>query len=164
MPQVNPIPEGYRTLTPSLRIRGAARAMEFYKQAFGAEEVCRMAGPDGQSIMHAELKIGDSMVMLCDEMPQWGALGPASLNGTSVGIHVYTPDVDAAVRRAEAAGATVIMPPADMFWGDRFAKLKDPFGHEWSIATHKEDLTPEQMAPRMEAAMKEMCGSASKAP
>jgi uncharacterized glyoxalase superfamily protein PhnB len=145
---VNPVPENFRAVTPYLRVRGAADAIEFYKRAFGAEEVVRMTGPDGRAVMHAEIRIGDSMVMVGDEYPQMKVVGPQTLGGTSVGIHLYVTDCDAAYARAVAAGATGMMPPADMFWGDRFAKLKDPFGHEWSVATHVEDVTPEECARR----------------
>jgi PhnB protein len=145
---VNPIPDNARTVTPSLRVRGGPEAIEFYKKAFGAEEVMRMASPDGKAIMHAELRIGDSNVMLSDEYPQMGCVGPKTLGGTAVCIHLYVTDTDALYARAVAAGATGMMPPADMFWGDRFAKVTDPFGHEWSIATHVEDVTPEECARR----------------
>jgi uncharacterized glyoxalase superfamily protein PhnB len=153
---VNPIPENAHTITPYLRVRGAAAAIEFYKKAFGAEEFFRMPGPaGGNTIMHAELRIGDSNLMLSDESEQWNVLGPQSRGGTTVGIHLYVTDCDAAYARAVAAGATGNMPPADMFWGDRFAKVTDPFGHEWSIATHVEDVTPEECARR---AAKAFCG------
>jgi uncharacterized glyoxalase superfamily protein PhnB len=145
---VNPVPENFRAVTPYLRVRGAAEAIEFYKRAFGAEEVVRMTGPDGRAVMHGEIRIEDSMIMLGDEYPQMKVVGPQTLGGTSVGIHLYVTDCDAAYARAVAAGATGMMPPADMFWGDRFAKLKDPFGHEWSVATHVEDVTPEECARR----------------
>lgn len=146
--QVQPIPAGYHTLTPYLIVRGAAHAIEFYRRAFGAEEVCRLPGPDGFSIGHAEIKIGDSHVMLADEDPQYGTKAPPSSGGTSVSLHMYVADVDAAFQRAVDAGATARMPPTDMFWGDRYGKLVDPFGHEWGLATHKEDVTPEEMARR----------------
>ena len=144
---VKAIPDGHHTITPYLRIRDAGKAIDFYKRAFSAEELVRMPGPDGK-IMHAQIKIGDSIVMMSEECAQYGSVGPQTLNGTSVGIHVYSKDVDATVAQAAAAGAKVKMPPADMFWGDRFAVVIDPFGHEWSVATHKEDLTPEQIAKR----------------
>jgi PhnB protein len=142
--QVKPIPDGARTVTPYLRVRGAAQAIEFYKKAFGAEELVRMTGPDGTSVCHAEIRIGDSNVMLGDEYPQMKCVGPETLGGTSVGIQLYVTDCDAAYAKAVAAGATGVMPPADMFWGDRFSKVVDPFGHEWSISTHVEDVTPEE--------------------
>lgn len=145
------IPEGYHTLTPYLIVRGTAHAIEFYKRAFGAIEIGRMPGPDGFSIMHAEIKIGDSHVMLTDENPQWNVKSPPAFGGTSVSLHMYVEDADKAYQQAIDAGATAKMPPADMFWGDRFGKLIDPFGHEWSIATHKEDVPPAEMAQRAQA-------------
>jgi PhnB protein len=155
--QVKAIPDGYHTITPYLAVRGAADAIEFYQRAFGAVENCRMPGPDGR-LMHAEIQIGDSRVMLGDEWPEMGgALSPLSRGGTTGGLCLYVPDVDASFDRAVAAGATVKMPVADMFWGDRYGKVVDPFGHEWSLATHKEDLTPEEMMRRGEEAMAQMC-------
>ena len=148
--KINPIPEGYRTVTPYLIIRDAARAIEFYVKAFGAKEVMRMPLPDGK-LAHAEIQIGDSMIMMADENPEWGAKSPQALNGTPVGVFLYVPDVDATYEQAVDAGATPTMPPSDMFWGDRYGKLKDPFGHEWSVGTHKEDVLPEEMAKRQEA-------------
>ncbi len=144
-------PDGSHTITPHLIVRGASKAIEFYKKAFGAEEICVMRG-EGDSIMHAEIKIGDSVVYLADEAPQWGCVGPQTLNGTSVTIHMYVPDADAAYDRAVKAGATATMPLQDMFWGDRYGKLQDPFGHHWSVATHKEDVSPEECMQRMAAA------------
>ena len=152
MPAVKPIPDGFHTLTPHIVVKGCAQAIEFYKKAFGAEELSRHPLPDG-SIMHAMIRIGDSMVMMNDEFPQMGAKGPASIGGTPVTLHLYVADADKAWERAVAAGATVRMPIADMFWGDRYGVVSDPFGHSWSIATHKEDLTPEQMMAKMQAAM-----------
>jgi PhnB protein len=157
----NPIPEGYRTITPYLRMKGAADAIAFYKKVFGAEEVMRMPGPTG-AIMHAEMRIGDSMLMLSDEFKDWGTVGPQTLGGTSVGLHLYVADVDALFKRATDAGCQPMMPPTNMFWGDRMAKLKDPFGHEWAMATHVEDVPPSEMGKRAEAAMKEMCPGAKK--
>ena len=154
--RVLPIPAGYHAITPYLSIRGAADAIEFYKRAFGAKELERMPGPDGQSIMHAELKIGDSIVFLADEFPDMGSRAPESLGGTTGTLHVYVKDVDAAFARAVAAGAQVRMPLADMFWGDRYAKVADPFGHEWGLGTHKEDLTPKEIAKRAEAFFSQM--------
>jgi PhnB protein len=151
-----PIPDGYRTATPYLTIKGAAQAIEFYKRAFGAQEGGRMTGPDGKSVMHAEIRIGDSMLMLSDEFPQMGSRSPETLGGTTGSIFLYVPDVDTAFKRAVDAGAKAIMPPTDMFWGDRFGKLVDPFGHEWAMATHKEDLTPEEIRRRGAAAMAAM--------
>lgn len=146
--KVNPIPEGMHSVTPHLVCAGAAEAIEFYKKAFGAVEGARLPGPDGK-LMHAMIRIGDSAVMLVDEMPQWGALGPKSLKGSPVTIHLYVEDVDAVVKRAVSLGAKVTMPVDDMFWGDRYGKLEDPFGHHWSIGTHKRDVTPEEMQQAM---------------
>ncbi len=145
---VKPIPDGYHNLTPYMTVRDAARAIEFYKQAFGAVEKGVMHGPDGK-IMHAELRIGDSIFMLADEFPQYGALSPQSTGGSGMGLHIYTEDVDGAFDRAVKAGATVEMPVSDMFWGDRYGKLGDPFGHKWSIATHKRDMSGDEMAQEM---------------
>ena len=144
---VKAIPEGYHTVTPYLTLRDAAQAMEFYKSAFGARETFRMNTPEGK-IGHAELTIGDSIVMLSDENPQGGCASPSSLKGTTVTLFLYVEDVDATFQQAVKAGATVLMPVTDMFWGDRHGQLADPFGHRWSIATHKEDLTPDQVAAR----------------
>jgi PhnB protein len=154
MAKVKPIPDGYHTITPYLTVRGAAQAIEFYKKAFGAEEIYRRATPDGR-ILHAELRLGDSIFMLGDEFPEMGGRGgPLALGGTAVGLFLYVTDVDGAFARAIAAGAKVTMPLADMFWGDRYGKLIDPFGHEWALATHKEDVGPEEMDRRAEEAMK----------
>ena len=149
--QSKPIPEGFHTLTPHLVVKGAGPAIEFYKKAFGAEELGRLNATDGQSVMHADLKIGDSHVFLVDEFPEMGCRGPESIGGTPVTIHMYVDDVDAAFGKAVAAGATVQMPLADMFWGDRYGVLTDPFGHSWSMASHKEDLTPEEIGKRAQA-------------
>ena len=140
-----PIPDGYRTVTPYLSIKNAAEAIDFYKRAFGAEEIVRMPGPDGKSVMHAEIKIGDSMIMLADEWPEGDVKSPKSLGGTTANIFLYVQDVDASFKRAVDAGATVKMAPEDFFWGDRYGKLIDPFGHHWGIATHKLDMTPEEI-------------------
>jgi PhnB protein len=156
---VEAIPKGYHTLTPYMTVRDAARAIEFYKQAFGAVEKGVMKGPDGK-IMHAELRIGDSIFMLADEFPQFGSMSPLSTGGSGMGLHIYVEDVDSAFDRAVKAGATVDMPVMDMFWGDRYGKLADPFGHKWSIATHKADLSMEEMEKGMKAMMKDMPKSA----
>ena len=150
--QVKPIPQGYRSVTPYLTLNDASRAIDFYKRAFGAREVTRMEGPDGK-IAHAEIKIGDSMVMLGDEMPGMGNRSPHSLGGTTSGIMLYVEDVDKFYQNAVAAGAQVEAPLADMFWGDRYGKLKDPFGHSWAVATHKEDVASAEMSKRMQEAM-----------
>jgi PhnB protein len=150
-----PIPDGYHTLIPYLAVDDATEAIEFYKKAFGAKERVRMPGPDGM-IGHAELELGDSVLMLADPFPQFSARAPKELGGTTTSIFMYSEDVDAAVKKAVDAGATVLMEPDDMFWGDRFGSVSDPFGHVWAIATHKEDLTPEEMAERSKAAMAAM--------
>jgi PhnB protein len=150
MSAVSYIPDGYHTVTPHLAVRNAAKALEFYAKAFGAEELFRMPGPGGV-IMHAEVRIGDSNIMLGEEDPQRGATSPQTIGGSPVGLLIYVKDVDASFARAEKAGCTVQMPPTDMFWGDRYGKLVDPFGHHWSLATHKEDVSPEDMAKRMAA-------------
>ena len=146
------VPEGFRTITPHLIVKGAGQAIDFYKKAFGAEEVMRMPGPDGKSVMHAELKVGDSMFMIADEFPNMGCVGPQTLGNSPVGIHLYVNDADTVFNQAVKAGATVKMPMTDMFWGDRYGKLQDPFGHHWSVATHKEDVTPQECAKRAAAA------------
>jgi uncharacterized glyoxalase superfamily protein PhnB len=150
-----PVPAGYHTVTPHLVCRGAADAMAFYARAFGAKERMRMSGPDG-SVAHAEMKIGDSIIMLGDEMPQMGASAPPTIGGSPVNIFLYVKNVDKLFEQAVAAGATADMPPADMFWGDRYCKVTDPFGHHWSMATHIEDLSQKEMAKRGAAAMAEM--------
>lgn len=148
---VKPVPDGYHTVTPYLIIKDAANALEFYKKAFGATEIMRLPGPDGK-VGHAEIKIGDSPIMLADECPEMQ--GPHSLGGTPVSILLYVEDVDALAKRALAAGATVRRPVQDQFYGDRMGTFVDPFGHVWSIATHKEDVAPEEMNKRMQAHMK----------
>jgi PhnB protein len=150
-----PIPEGYHNISPSLTIDGAAEAIEFYKRAFGATERMRMSMPDGK-IAHAELDIGDSVVMLNDALPQTPLKSPKQLGGTTVSVFLYVDDVDSVVQDAIDAGATVTMPVEDQFWGDRFGSVSDPFGHHWAVATHKEDLTPEEIAERGRKAMASM--------
>lgn len=153
-----PIPDGYHTVTPYLYVKGAADAIEFWKKAFGATEVLRMPGPDG-TVMHAEIKIGDSILMLAEEMPEWGNKSPKTLGGPSGGYCIYLNDVDAAFAKAIAAGATVLRPVQDQFYGDRSGTVTDPFGHTWTLATHKEDLTPEQITQRFEEFMKSQAQS-----
>jgi uncharacterized glyoxalase superfamily protein PhnB len=148
-PKVKPIPEGMHSVTPHLVCAGAADAIEFYKNAFGAVEQARLPGPQGK-IMHAMIRIGDSVVMLVDEAPEWGMLGPKALKGSPVTIHLYVDDADAFVARAVRAGAKVTMPVADMFWGDRYGKLEDPFGHHWSVGTHVRDVSMEEMQRAMQ--------------
>lgn len=147
---VNPIPEGFNTVSIHMTVKNAKQAIEFYQKAFGAEEICRMPGPDGNSIMHAELKIGSSIIMLNDEFPGHGISAPQTLKGTSFSLHLYVEDADALFNRAIEAGAKEIMPVSDQFWGDRYGMLTDPYGHCWSIATHMEDLSPEEMNKRAE--------------
>ena len=155
---VKPIPSGYHTLTPYLIVKDAARAIEFYRQAFGAEEVMRLPGPGGK-IGHAEIKIGDSRIMMADEFPDMGALGPQSLGGTPVFLLLYVPDVDADFERAIAAGARSIRPVKDQFYGDRSGMVADPFGHLWALATHIEDVPPEEMRRRSDAMAKQQGAS-----
>ena len=150
MAPVKPIPDGMTAITPHLVCAGAADAIEFYKKAFGATEEARLPGPDGK-LMHGMIRINGSAVMLVDEMPEWGALGPKSLKGSPVTIHLYVEDVDAFVERAVKAGATVIMPVDDMFWGDRYGKLEDPFGHHWSVATQTRKVSMEEAMEAMKA-------------
>jgi PhnB protein len=151
-----PIPEGHHSITPYLMVKDAAQAIEFYKRAFGAQEIDRMPGPGGRGVMHAEIKIGDSRIMLSDEFPGVGCRSPQSLHGTTCQMFLYVPDVDSAYQQAISAGATSAMPVADMFWGDRYGKLSDPFGHEWGLATHKEDVSPQEMRQRAEAFFAQM--------
>ncbi len=155
MPDVRPIPEGMHTLTPHLVVQNAADAIEFYKKAFGAEEVMRVPGPNG-SLVHAALKIGDSRLFLCDEFPGMSCASPQRMGGTTVTVHMYVDNVDAVFGRAVAAGAKVKMPLENAFWGDRFGKLSDPFGHEWSLAQQIEELTTEEMMRRAEEFNKQM--------
>lgn len=143
-------PAGYHTVTPYLIADDAVAAIEFYKAAFGAVEVCRLTMPDG-TICHAEVKIGDSHVMLGQECPSWGAKSPKSLGGSPVGLCVYLPEVDAAFATAVAAGASVVKPVENQFYGDRSGTVSDPFGHKWTLATHVEDVAPAEMQKRMEA-------------
>jgi len=147
---VKAIPDGYSSLTPYLVCKGAAKAIDFYTKVFGAQETVRMPGPHGQ-IMHAEVKIGNSMLMLSDENKEKGYLSPETIGGTACSVMFYTDDVDGVFNRAVASGAKSEMPPADMFWGDRMGNLVDPFGHKWAIATHKEDVSPDEMEKRMQA-------------
>ena len=147
---IEPIPQGMNTLTPHLICRDAAAAMDFHAKAFGAVVHAKLPGPDGK-LMHGMSSIGDSKIMYGEEMPAWNSLSPQSLNNSPVVLHVYVPDVDAAIAKAVAAGATVTMPADDMFWGDRYGQVVDPFGHRWSLATHVRDVTPEEMKEAMKA-------------
>ena len=153
MPKVKPIPDGYNSVTPYLIIDNgrASQALDFYARAFNAKEIMRMPGPEGR-IMHAEIRLGDSVVMLADESPKMEAFGPQHYGGSPISLHVYVPDVDATAKQAETAGAKVIRPVADQFYGDRTGMLEDPFGHVWTVGTHTEDLSPEEMKQRMAAA------------
>ena len=153
--KVKPIPEGMHSLTPHLVCRDANAAMDFYIKAFDAVDCGRVPGPDGK-LMHGMLRIGDSSLMLVDENPDWGMRSPLALNGSPVTVHLYVNDTDAAIAQAVAAGARVTMPAEDMFWGDRYGKVVDPFGHEWSVATHIRDMTPEEIQV---AAKDATCGS-----
>jgi PhnB protein len=150
MSKVSPIPQGYHSITPYLVIKGAAQAIEYYKKVFGATEVVRMNGPDGK-VGHAELKIGDSLIMLADENPSMGAgyTSATSIGASPVSLYLYLPDVDNAIERAAAAGARILRPAKDQFYGDRSGFIQDPFGHLWGIATHVEDVSPEEMKERM---------------
>jgi PhnB protein len=153
-----PIPDGYHTVTPYLAVDDAARAIEYYAKAFGAKELGRMDAPGGK-VGHAELQIGDSRIMLADAFPQSSTRPPKELGGTSASMFMYVEDVDAVVKQAVDAGATISMEVADQFWGDRFGSITDPFGHVWSLATHIEDVPPEEMAERSKAAMAAMSSS-----
>ena len=159
MPNVRAIPEGYHSITPSLTCRDAARAIDFYKRVFDAREIMRMAGPGGK-VGHAELRIGDSVIFVSDPFP--GMAAPSESAGVPViYLFLYTEDVDSVFKRAVEAGCRVDMPLADMFWGDRFGKITDPFGHQWGLATHVEDVAPEEMKRRSEEWTKKMAKAAS---
>ena len=151
---VKSIPEGYSTITPHLVIRSAVEAIDFYKKAFGAEEIYRQMTPDGQAVLHTALKFGDSVLMLCDEFPEGDSHAPKSLNGTTVTMHLYVEDADRVFQRAIEAGCTASMPIMDAFWGDRYGKVKDPFGHVWSIATRIAEVSPEEIDRAAEAYFK----------
>jgi PhnB protein len=154
-PKVNPIPQGYHTVTPSIVVRGAEEALDFYRKAFNAEETLRMPGPDGK-IIHAEFRIGNSVIMLGDEMPDMGAKSPLSLGGSPVSFFIYLENVDEAWQRAINAGAKQVMPLADMFWGDRAGCVDDPFGHHWWLAQHIADLTPDEIKKGQEEFFSQM--------
>lgn len=153
--KVQAVPKGYHTATPYLIVRGAAKALDFYTRAFGAKQMICMTGAGG-SIMHAEFRIGDSMLMISDENIEWGSKSPETLGGSPAHVMLYVKAVDDFVAKATAAGAVVEMPPTDMFWGDRYAKIRDPFGHVWSIGTHIEDVRPKDMQKRADAWMRSM--------
>ncbi|MFN2383199.1 MAG: VOC family protein [Gemmatimonadota bacterium] len=149
------IPKGFHTVTPYLTIRDASAAIAFYQRAFGAEEEFRHAGPDGR-LIHARIRIGDSLVMLSEEFLEWGAKSPLAFDGSPVTLHIYSEDVDAAWERAVTAGATITMPLDNQFWGDRYGQVKDPYGHNWSLAQHLEDLSPEETNRRAAEAFSQM--------
>lgn len=154
---VKPIPDGYHSVTPTLTIKGASEAIEFYKKAFDAKEIFRFPGSDGKSIMHAEIRIGDSAIMLCDEMPQMGCLSPTSIGGPSGSIYLYVNDVDSVFNKAVSVGANPMMSMMDGFWGDRIGALTDPFGHRWTIATRKKEMTAEEIQKAGAEFMKGQC-------
>lgn len=166
MAKVKPIPDGYHTITPHIVVRDAAKALDFYKKALGAEETFRMPGPDGK-VMHAEMRVGDSAMMLGEEKPEMGARSPLAVGGTSITLSLYVEDADKLFQRAVAAGAKPILPMSDMFWGDRYGVVVDPFGHQWALMTHKEDVPPEEMSKRAATACagtgKATAGSTAKA-
>jgi PhnB protein len=143
-----PVPDGFNTVNVYLVVKDARAALDFYQKAFGAEKVTHMAGPGGKGTMHAEMRIGNSTIMLTDENPQWGMKSPKTLGGSPASVHIYTPNADAMFERAVTAGCEATMPIMDAFWGDRYGKVKDPFGHEWGIATHKEDLSEQEIGKR----------------
>lgn len=160
MPNVKPIPEGYHSVTPYLILKNAAKGIEFYKQVFGAKEIMRMPQPDGR-IGHAELKIGDSVIMLADEAPERGARSPESIGGSPISILLYVENVDQVAERALAAGGKLVSPVQNQFYGDRMGTVKDPFGHQWYVATHVEDVSPEEMQKRAAAAARSASASGS---
>ena len=148
MPEVKPIPDRFNSVSVYIFVPTGKEALEFYAKAFGAETISHMPGPGGQGTMHAEMRIGDSIVMLSDENEQFKMKSPSSVGASTAALHLYVEDTDAAFERAKAAGCEVLMPPFDMFWGDRFAKVTDPYGHQWGIAPHTEDVPPEEMGQR----------------
>ena len=153
--KVKPIPEGHHTVTPYLAVKNAAKALDFYQRGFGATEIYRLTLPDGR-VGHAEIRIGDSIVMLADEFPEYGGKAPETLGGSPVNIHLYVEDVDTFFKRAVAAGAREVKPVRDQFYGDRSGQLQDPAGHLWWVATHKEDVPPDEMEERAKQAMASM--------
>ncbi len=158
MKRINFMPEGFHSVTPYLSVKGASDAIEFYQRVFDAKERYRLPGPDGKTIGHAEIMIGDSILMLADENPQWGNKSPDTLNGTPINLVVYVPDVDGYFKRAVDAGATVVRPVADQFYGDRAGCIKDRFGFTWTLMTHIEDVTHEEIEERLSAEYEKMAG------
>jgi uncharacterized glyoxalase superfamily protein PhnB len=158
---VKPVPEGYHTITPSLAVNNAADALEFYKRALEAEEICRMASPDGDMIVHAEMRIGNSVFFLADECPDMEFRSPTSLGGSPVGFYLYVEDADASFNRAVQAGATSVRAVEDMFWGDRLGTVADPYGHKWTFSTHVKDVSPEEMEEASHAFFKQMAEGAA---
>jgi uncharacterized glyoxalase superfamily protein PhnB len=158
MPKVNPVPDGYNTVSTYLVVNNALKALDFYAKAFGARIGTRMPGPMPDSTVHAEMRIGDSSVMLTDENPQWDLKSPDTLGGSPASMHLYVEDADAVFAAAVEAGAEVVLPIMDAFWGDRYGKIKDPFGHQWGIATRKEELTAQEMIVRQKEWMASMAG------
>jgi uncharacterized glyoxalase superfamily protein PhnB len=152
---VKAIPEGFHSVTPYLVVTNSVKALEFYTKAFGAKTLTRMPGPN-DSTMHAEMRIGDSKVMLADEFPEWGVKSPKTLGGSPVSLHLYVEDVDKVFQQATSSGCEVTMPPTDQFWGDRYCKVVDPFGHIWGIATRKENVSPEEMQRRQAEMLEQM--------
>jgi len=150
-------PQGFHSATVCLTIKDASSAIDFYKKVFDAQELFRMTNPDTKTIMHAEIKIGDSIMMLCDEFPQMNYRSPQSIGGSGSGVYLYVSNVDVTLKKAAENGSKITMPATDMFWGDRMGSMEDPFGHVWSVATHIKDLTPEQITDASKEAMKNMC-------
>jgi PhnB protein len=157
--RVNPIPDGYRGAIPYPTVRDVARALEFYRTVFGAQEVSRLTDPASGKVVHAEIRIEGSVIMLAEEVPEWGNLSPLSLGGAATKIVLYVENVDAVAQQAVAAGGKLLTPVADQFYGDRSARIEDPFGHVWLISTHKEDVSPEEIRRRLDAQMKQPGGS-----
>ncbi|MEM7454192.1 MAG: VOC family protein [Planctomycetota bacterium] len=160
MSEVSPVPEGMHTVTPYLVVKDSVAAMDFYAKAFGAVQLMRMVGPDGQGTMHAEIKIGNSCIMLTDENPAWGMSAPETIGGSPVSLMLYVEDADTFLQTAVAAGCEAVFPVSEMFWGDKMGKVSDPFGYSWSIATHIEDVPEEEMAVRQQKWMEEMAAAA----
>jgi len=153
---VKQVPDGFHNVTTCLTVTDSVEAIDFYKKVFDAKELFRMPGPDGKKTMHAEIQIGDSIIMLGDEFPKMNCRSPKSIGGSGSGVYLYVPDVDSTIKKAADAGAQITMPASDMFWGDRMSSLVDPFGHNWTVATHIRDMTPEEMAKASQEAMKSM--------